>query len=557
MKKKQKNPYPRHLTRRIVIGVALTLFFMQLIVWIGNTLIYMISSATHVSDLSSGLIYSIQEIIDPDVLLECAHSGEKDSEFIQDERAVAGLQNAFSGTISYICILYGNEETGYRYLMDVDPDGSPAEFLEPFTALSPKQITELREEMETETEDGETYITMSTNGSRLNFSQNNNTVSGTAIKELTDRDSEEQLLLITAINFMSILTETSDYLVMIGAALLILVIIFIIILSIRLNKKTAAPLKKISGAVRDFVRQTKDEKNPDQWVYQTPDIRSKDEIQALADSVEEMTSDMKHAVSGLLSATKDKERMATELDLAYRIQSDMLPNQFPPFPGRSDFSIYASMDPAREVGGDFYDFFLIDEDHLGLVIADVSGKGIPAALFMMSSKITISSLAKEGNSPAQVLEKANNTICRNNQQEMFITVWCGILDLKTGLLKAANAGHEYPALRKAGGNFKLLKDRHGFVIGELENMKYQEYELQLRPGDTLFVYTDGIPECQNRKAEFFGTDRMLEALNVNPGAEPETIVHTVNNAFYKYMNGAPQFDDATMLCVKLPEQTEQ
>jgi serine phosphatase RsbU (regulator of sigma subunit) len=246
---------------------------------------------------------------------------------------------------------------------------------------------------------------------------------------------------------------------------------------------------------------------------------------------------------------KEKERFATELHMANRIQTSMLPHDFPPFPDRREFDIYASMDPAKEVGGDFYDFFLINEDHLCLVIADVSGKGIPAALFMMTSKVILQSCAMLGQSAAEILRKTNEALCSGNQAEMFVTVWLGILEISSGKITAANAGHEYPALMK-DGRFSLLKDKHGFVIGGMEGAKYREYEIQLEPGDKLFVYTDGVPEATDAEEAMFGTDRMLEALNEAPEATPRQILKNVRSATDRFVKDAEQFDDLTMLCIE-------
>ena len=240
----------------------------------------------------------------------------------------------------------------------------------------------------------------------------------------------------------------------------------------------------------------------------------------------------------------------TELRTATQIQESMLPNVFPPYPERSEFDLYASMDPAKEVGGDFYDFFLVDDDHLCMVMADVSGKGVPAALFMMASKIILANNAKMGKSPAQILTDTNASICANNREEMFVTVWLGILEISTGRLIAANAGHEYPALRRADGAFELLKDKHGLVIGAMEFARYKEYELQLHPGDRLFVYTDGVPEATNAQTELFGTERMLAALNEDADGTPEGLLKTVRRAVDGFVQGAEQFDDLTMLCLE-------
>jgi hypothetical protein len=239
-----------------------------------------------------------------------------------------------------------------------------------------------------------------------------------------------------------------------------------------------------------------------------------------------------------------------ELDTATRIQHSMVPNIFPAFPERKEFDIHAAMYTAKEVGGDFYDFFLIDENRLAMVIADVSGKGVPAALFMMASKILISDRTLMGGTPAEVLDFVNKRICSNNQAEMFVTVWLGILDIKTGKVTAANAGHEYPVIRKNGGEFEILKDKHGFVVGGMDFVKYTDYEFTLNEGDSLFVYTDGIPEANNIDEELFGSGRMLDALNMNPDASSKEIVLNVKNEVDKFVGEAVKFDDLTMLCIK-------
>ena len=243
-------------------------------------------------------------------------------------------------------------------------------------------------------------------------------------------------------------------------------------------------------------------------------------------------------------------RIESELSLATRIQAAMLPHVFPAFPSRKEIDIYASMDPAKEVGGDFYDFFLIDEDHLCMVMADVSGKGIPAALFMMVSKIIVQSCAMLGRSPAQILSKTNEAICSNNEAQMFVTVWLGILELSTGRLTAANAGHEYPALRRADGLYEIYKDKHGFIVGGMDGVRYREYELSLSPGDRLFLYTDGVPEAMDAENRLFGTERMLAALNEMPEAAPAQVLGNVRRAVDAFVKDAEQFDDLTMLCLE-------
>ena len=243
----------------------------------------------------------------------------------------------------------------------------------------------------------------------------------------------------------------------------------------------------------------------------------------------------------------EKERIAAELSLATRIQISALPKEFPT---REKFHVYASMTPAKEVGGDFYDFFMMDEDHLGLVIADASGKGVPAALFMMVSSALIRNVAMGEYSPAKVLMTVNHQLCTRNPEEMFVTVWLGVLEVSTGRLTAANAGHEYPILKRPGESFELFKDRHGLVIGAMDGARYREYEILLEQGAKLFVYTDGLSEATNASTEQFGTDRTLEALRGREDGSPEELVGAVHDAVEAFVADAPQFDDLTMLCLE-------
>ena len=256
---------------------------------------------------------------------------------------------------------------------------------------------------------------------------------------------------------------------------------------------------------------------------------------------------------------KDVEtaRISTELNLATRIQADMVPNIYPAFPDRSEFDVYATMDPAKEVGGDFYDFFLIDDDHLCLVMADVSGKGVPAALFMMASKIILANNAMAGKSPAEILTDTNAAICSHNREEMFVTVWLGILEISTGKLVAANAGHEYPVVKHGDGSFEVLRDKHGFVVGGMAGSRYKEYELTLEPGSKLFLYTDGVPEATDAENNMFGADRMLEALNEEKDCTTVDILKHLRASVDGFVRDAEQFDDLTMLCMEYKGPAEK
>ena len=309
-------------------------------------------------------------------------------------------------------------------------------------------------------------------------------------------------------------------------------------------RKATRPLATVKKAVLDY----KSDKDSAGAAEKMRKVRVRNEIGVLADSFSEMTGELDSYMTENLRLTSERERIAAELEMASEIQLDMLPKVFP---SSTAFELYASMDPAKEVGGDFYDFFMIDEDHLALVIADVSGKGMPAALFMMKSKIIIKENALSGGTPARIIEKANNAICENNDAMMFVTVWLGILELSTGKLTAANAGHEYPIIRQPDGGFELFKDKHGISLGMRKNRTFKEYELTLQKGSTLFVYTDGAPEAANGEETLYGTDRLLEALNREPDSSPQKLIDDVHKAVDEFVGDAPQFDDLTMLCVKI------
>ncbi|MBQ9642638.1 MAG: SpoIIE family protein phosphatase [Lachnospiraceae bacterium] len=328
------------------------------------------------------------------------------------------------------------------------------------------------------------------------------------------------------------------------AARLAIVLLLLLSVGIALyaSRRFSRPIEEMTESIIDSSQTGK--------LFEMKDsYRTNDEIEVLALSFDELSKKTKQYIEDITEITKEKERVSTELNMARQIQSSMMPHIFPAFPDRHEFDIYATMDPAKEVGGDFYDFFLIDEDHLCMVMADVSGKGIPAALFMMISKVILQSCAMLGRSPAEILNKTNEALCSSNQVEMFVTVWLGILEISTGKITAANAGHEYPAMT-VDGTFELLKGKHGFVVGGLENVRYHEYELQMKPGDKLFLYTDGVPEATDEKNQMFGTDRMLEALNKDKDAASERILENVRKDLDAFVSGAEQFDDLTMLCIE-------
>lgn len=305
------------------------------------------------------------------------------------------------------------------------------------------------------------------------------------------------------------------------------------------------PIRNIAGETERFASENK--KSEEELITKVSNVR---EIKTLAFTIDDMEKKTLDYFNNLTIVTAEKERLGSELYLARSIQAACLPSDFPAFPERKEFDIFATMDPAKEVGGDFYDFFLLDDDHLALVIADVSGKGIPAALFMMISKTLIKDHSRYFDSPKKILEEVNEVLCKETKSDMFVTAWMGILEISTGKLTAANAGHEFPSLKRKDGSFKLIKDKHGLVLAGMEGSKYSEYEISLEPGDILYVYTDGVAEATNSSEELFGTDRMLQALNNSSTDDLTGLLTNVRKEIDEFVKEAPQFDDITMLGLK-------
>ena len=349
------------------------------------------------------------------------------------------------------------------------------------------------------------------------------------------------------IDMTSIMAERRVFRVQMIVFALILLVIAVAASVGQLRLIAIKPLKMLSEATIGFTEHdhaiTKDD------IISLP-IRENNEIGDLYQGIRTMQGRIVEYMDNLTRVTAEKERIGAELSIASQIQADMLPRTFPPFPERHDLDIYATMRPAKEVGGDFYDFFLIDDDHLCLVIADVSGKGVPAALFMANAKTLIKNQAMMGCGPAEILRHVNAQLCEGNEAELFVTVWLAIVELSTGKGLAANAGHEHPALRRADGQYELVVYRHSPAVAVMEGMRFREHGFTLNPGDSVFVYTDGVTEATDPADRLFGTERMLEALNREPGADAKTLLTNVHAAIDGFVGDAPQFDDITMLCMQ-------
>ena len=335
-----------------------------------------------------------------------------------------------------------------------------------------------------------------------------------------------------------------NFVLRIVIAILLLAILASRLAAVNSEKWVLSPIRKISEEASRFAREnTKGE--------ELGDVSKFDEIRNLSRAIDKMETDMVSYIENLTAVTAERERIYTELSFARQIQYSALPNRYPAFPDRTDFDIYGSMTPAKEVGGDFYNFALIDDDHLAMWIGDVSDKGVPAALFMMSANIVIDNRTSMGGTPAKIMEFVNDNICEHNSTELFITVWLGILEISTGRLTCCNAGHEDPAVYRKGGTFELVKHKHNLVLGAMPDIAYTDHEIRLGKGDKLFIYTDGVTEATNPDYKLFGIDRTLEALNRYREGSPQEILEGVDVSIKEFVGDGKQFDDLTMLCIEI------
>jgi sigma-B regulation protein RsbU (phosphoserine phosphatase) len=341
-----------------------------------------------------------------------------------------------------------------------------------------------------------------------------------------------------------------EFLVAVVVTIMLVVLVAILLCFFFVKRKIVNPINKIRDASRSMVENLENEESME------VSVKTGNEIEELFDSFKAMYGDVRDYINQLSVVTAEKERIGAELDVAAHIQASMLPCIFPAFPERKEIDIYATMDPAKEVGGDFYDFFMVDDRHLAIVMADVSGKGIPAALFMVIGKTLIKDHTTPGRDLGKVFTAVNNLLCEANSEGLFITAFEGVLDLVTGEFNFVNAGHEMPFVCKADGAFEPYKIRPGFVLAGMEDMRYRAGSMILEPGDKIFQYTDGVTEATNIHNELYGMERLEVILNKVKCGTPHEILPAVKADVDEFVGEAPQFDDITMLCLEYKERME-
>ena len=372
-------------------------------------------------------------------------------------------------------------------------------------------------------------------------------LSMTDYREITDRQGNPIGVAYTDVNIADFFRKMGAFTGAYLFLMMVVIVVMITYLSEFLRKRIVQPIGRLSDTAQAYAKRDKTAPDETHSYFSELDIYTGDEIEDLWVSLAAMEEDINDTMSRIREMTSAQERMNTELGIASQIQADMLPCRFPPFPERDDFELYAMMTPAREVGGDFYDFFLVDDDHIALVIADVSDKGVPAALFMMTARTLIKTKALMKSSPAEILSYANGELCEGNEASLFVTVWMAVIELSTGRGVASNAGHMHPAFMRNGGKYALVEYDHDLPLGLISETTFRQHEFRLEPGDRFFVYTDGVTDVADQEDRQLGSEGMLESLNRSCSASSEETLKRLMDDIRAFSEGVHQPDDITML----------
>ncbi|MBQ9347882.1 MAG: SpoIIE family protein phosphatase, partial [Oscillibacter sp.] len=472
--KEYRNP----LRRSILLGCGVFVAFLCLTLAVLSFFIYyrgMVDKyQTYIGD---ALRLTLTEI-DGEDLKGCIESGEKSEAFRRTQNFLDRVKQEYDFT--FVCIEKPLNLNETDNMMDVmagmtneereEFNGGDSVTLGGLTgdSYSPEVVQQYLNRM-----DGSTEVSYYRNRTEFGYMY-------TGLLPILDNAGNAVAILAADLSMEEIITTLVRYILIVLTEIVILATLSLSIMYRWLNRRIIAPMIKLEESAQGFVESSQGQENPDALVFQDPDIHTGDELESLSDAFCSMSQDMKRFMQNLLKVSAEKERIGAELNVATKIQADMLPHITPVNPGRPEFELYASMNPAKEVGGDFYDFFMIDDDHFGMVMADVSGKGVPAALFMVIAKTLIKNRAQAAAGtemhPGKILADVNNQLCEGNEAELFVTVWMGVLTISTGHLISASAGHEYPAFYREGGKFALQKERHGPPLATMEGLRFRENE---------------------------------------------------------------------------------
>ncbi len=364
-----------------------------------------------------------------------------------------------------------------------------------------------------------------------------------AFSPIFDSSGEPVALVGVDLSMNELLVKFNVYLLLILASILVVTAVGVLFLFKNIRETVIKPIGELNRASKSIVGELSGKTRFDL------EIHTGDELEELADSFRKMDDDLHEYINQLTTVTADRERIHAELGIAKQIQADILPNEFPAFPERNDFDIYAALCPCEKIGGDFYDFFLVDDDHLAMLVGDVSGLGVPAALYMVMVETLIKNRAMQSFTPADVLQSVSEQMLAY-KTELTASVWFAVLELSSGKGIAVNAGFSYPALHRAGGRFEMLDYENFPAVGSPDGVRFRNHGFVLEPGDSLFLFSDGVRNACGRKGESFGDHRVLEILNREPEATPSVLIQMVRHDVERYLDGEPQDDDLTMFSMK-------
>ncbi|MDO4733137.1 MAG: SpoIIE family protein phosphatase [Bacillota bacterium] len=509
---------------------TITLFVLILI--LGTNLIiglhYWRERMDDYSSVAFSYARAMAKYIDGDKISEYLQSGETDDYYDNVLKLLTSF--AEETDIKYFYVMIPRENDIF-YIWDaiVDDEPWPLGYTEPYSA-GEKKIRDLF--LRGETEDS------------LVLEYENYGFLASAHVLISNSQSVPVALACVDLSITDLIQETLDFMMKNSSFAILIGFVVAVMLLFYVKRNVVKPLDTLNLAAKNMVERLDGQGST--WI----DVRTDNEIQDLAYSFMQMNQELKNYIHKLHSVTAEQQRISAELDVATHIQSSMLPCTFPPFPNRKEIDIYATMTPAKEVGGDFYDFFLVDERHLAIVMADVSGKGVPAALFMVIGKTLIKDHTTPGCDLGEVFTEVNSLLCGANSEDMFITAFEGILDLVSGELRFVNAGHEPPFLARGGKPFARQPVKAAMVLAGMEGIRYTAGSLQMEPGDKLFQYTDGVTEATSAELELYGMARLEEVLAGATDKSPQDILTTVKKDIDRFVGDAPQFDDITMLCLE-------
>ncbi|MDR1509607.1 MAG: SpoIIE family protein phosphatase [Synergistaceae bacterium] len=526
-------------TRRYSLATKFALLFGAFAIVVGVLICsityasYRSSMLEHYGKYAIGAATLAASVLDPEDLSRYANTLERDEHYAVLEKELDRIRKSLG--VRYLYVQIPVSDTKYMYLFDLyDPEDADD------TDTSLGTYGDYDENFRT------AKLAMSTGQP---FRELDITVSeygylASAYVPILGKDSVPFAYVGVDISMDYILGFLIRYLAVIASATAAVMVFCFTALFFLVRSSVVNPIRMIAEKAGEFTRKVTDVN------FEELDIRSSDEIGDLSASVNTMFGEIRNFTSRLAAETAHRERVQSELDMARGIQESVLPKIFPPFHNLPDITIFAGMTPAKEVGGDFYDFFVVGEDKLAVVIADVSGKGVSAALFMMVARTLIKHESFTDDEPRKLLETVNNRLCENNDAGMFVTLFIGMLDMKRNVLEYANAGHNPPVMLHNGRAF-WLPTTAGMALGVMENMEFATQEMPFGEGDLLLLYTDGVTEAMNEEKELFGNDRLIELLSAKAEetitVSPKELIETLREAVVNFAGDAEQSDDITML----------